>query len=262
MERVKKELKLSFFSEKDANEKQVDMMRTFQPNPKHIVLVWKLAMIGIAIANAHESISTFGDPRALWLGYLSKWNIMLSWLYFLLSLASFLLPRKSTSEDSAMPSLWKFSWISFTSSINVSVFVTLMFWVLVFDGKKQDLSSIYEHALVLVLVALDGFIIHRFPIRLKQIAGVYAFLIPYLIWTIIHSQAGIGNGYDSSDGFDDDALYSDLNWNGKLTGAIVLVVLVIFIELPLIFILLWLLSFVIPRHYIEEGEERENNVEC
>ncbi|GFH60236.1 hypothetical protein CTEN210_16712 [Chaetoceros tenuissimus] len=262
MDRVKRELKLSFFSEKDANEKQVDMMRTFQPNPKPIVLVWKLAMIGIAIANAHYSISSSRDPKALWLGYLTRWNIMLSWLYFLLSLASFFFPRTSVSEDSAMPSLWKFSWITFTSTINVSVFVTVMFWVLVFDGKKQHLSSIYEHALVLVLAALDGFIIHRFPIRLKQIAGVYAVLIAYLIWTIIHSQTGIGNGYEYSDGFDDDALYSDLNWNKRIGGAIVLVVLVIFIELPLIFILLWLLSLVIPHHYIEEGEEREGTVNC
>ena len=111
----------------------------------------------------------------------------------------------------------------------------------------------------MLVVAFDGYFIHRIPIRFKQIALVYMVEVSYLLWTVIHALAGIGNPDFTEDleGMDDDALYSSLNWKERTGASGFLAVLVIAVAVPIIFLITWSISVIVPRRYLNSNEKDE-----
>ena len=118
-------------------------------------------------------------------------------------------------------------------TINLHVFITMNYWLLVFEpgDETYEWFDYYNHGGHLIVSLLDGFGIHRLPIRFKQISLHYAVQIIYLLWTIIHGLSGIGNPLK-----DDDAIYDALNWKMRPGQSAVLCSLLICVAVPLCFL--------------------------
>ncbi|GFH44000.1 hypothetical protein CTEN210_00474 [Chaetoceros tenuissimus] len=247
LDHIKKELKLSLFSKEDANEKEVDLVETFSPSPKGFIIASKIMLLAVSTFNFVTSILNYNDNKEMWPMFLTKWGFMLGYSYLLSSTVTVISPLK----------LMKLTWGLFAATINIQMFITINYWVLVYNGSTEPFSSYYEHGIFFILLALDGFAVHRYPLRFKQIFLVWAVLIPFLIWSIIHSKLGIGNSLhnDRPDATDDDALYGTLNWTERPKGAGILSALLICVAVPLIFIITWGLSVLVPRRYVVVTEE-------
>lgn len=151
--------------------------------------------------------------------------------------------------------IWiKLMWALYVIAIHSQFMVTLLYWLLVYDGSSVIYPEIYRHGLLLILVMVDGFIINRIPIRLKQVVFIYAYSMAYLVWTLIHFAADLGNPEvtDTDPDTNDDALYGVLSWRDNPVGAVILCLILILVGLPLIFILTWALSLWVPHRYIRQ----------
>ena len=62
---------------------------------------------------------------------------------------------------------------------------------------------------------------------------------------------------DRPDATDDDALYGTLNWNERPKGAGILAALLICVAVPVIFIVTWGVSSLVPRRYMKESSNED-----
>jgi hypothetical protein len=155
--------------------------------------------------------------------------------------------------DQGMTTLWtKIMWVLYVIAIHSQVVVTLLYWLLVYDGSSVDHTDVYRHGILMILIMMDGFVINRIPIRLKQIVFVYAYSFAYLVWSLIHFAADIGNPetMDNDPDTNDDALYGVLSWRDNPGGAAILCLILFFVGIPLIFVFVWALSLWVPHRYI------------
>lgn len=135
MERIKKELKLSFFSRQDANEKTIDIKATFSPSPKAITFTAKLFIIATIIWNLTQTFDSFDDDTHVWIYFLTKWGFTLGMVYVVFSTITTFNPSEK---------LVNITWALFATVLPVQLFVTLNYWVLVYGGGKVPFYSIYE----------------------------------------------------------------------------------------------------------------------
>ena len=134
LERIKKEFKLSLFSEEDANGKEIDLLETFSPSPIGLVIGAKVMLLAVSTFNFVTSILNYNDSKEMWPMFLTKWGFMLGYSYLLSSTVTVIAPLK----------LMKLTWGLFAASINIQMFITINFWVLVYDGSTEPFSSYYE----------------------------------------------------------------------------------------------------------------------
>ena len=167
------EWRLPMFGTTGADENTIDLKETFNPSPKIPWIVTKVALLALNTFAVINSILMEEPSKAFWLSHLTHLTTLISTVYLISSFLSLVLfPIESGAKEVSTHS--KATWGLFALSINLEMFVTIMYWVLVYDSSTLLLfRAIYEHGILFLLVALDGFVIHRFPIRFKQIAWVY-----------------------------------------------------------------------------------------
>ena len=253
--RLLSELRLPMFGTTDTNGKVIDLKATFNPSPEKLCLAVKAVFLALNISAVVNSVWVEEPIKVFWLSFLTHWGAMLSTLYLISSFLVFLLVRSFPQETSSRSV--NVAWGLFTTAINIELFVTILYWTLVYEkGEVLKFRAIYEHAILLFVVGLDGYIIHRIPIRWKQIVLVYIVLISFLIWTGIHAVSGIGNPAksDSDPETDDDALYGSLNWNERPQGSAILATCLIIVAVPAMFLLTWSVSICIPRRYSSDKD--------
>ena len=257
--------RLPMFSVKDSDGmKTIDLQATFKPTPKLLWLLCKIACLGVTAYSTYKTFES-ADNDLFRIAYLTRWGFVVSTLYLISSIitlfAAFPLEVKEPPGVNTIiaPTSARITWGLFVIAINVEIFITCMYWVLVFDGEPLFFSNIYDHGGLMLVVAFDGYFIHRIPIRFKQIGLVYMVEVSYLLWTVIHALAGIGNPDFTEDleGMDDDALYSSLNWKERTGASGVLAVLVIAVAVPIIFLITWSISVIVPRRYLNSNEKDE-----
>ena len=109
----------------------------------------------------------------------------------------------------------------------------------------------------MVLIMIDGFLLSRLPLRMKQFifSEIFAFL--YQLWSVIHAFSGIGNPWRAEDD-DDDALYDSLAWKNNTVFAVVMSVAVLLVFNPIIFLLCRAVSRLPPRRFCGEGEGQQH----
>lgn len=263
---------LPMYSLEDVSGKTIDAQRTFQPTILgriDIAALLKVALLGVCIGSLVYEI-LYGSPEPSFIpAFLTYWGLWTTMIYFIVSLiglyfgSSGLTSYKEQDVESnddepigistlTLPMFQRIIWTLFNLATAVEVVVTLLYWVLVHnETKKLDFSNLWNHSGALIAVMLDGFIIHRFPVRFRQLVWAWLFGGVYVAWSIIHSFSGIGNPYfqDNDPETDDDALYDSLNWNKRPLAASILVVLMTVIAIPLIQGLLWCASMALPRRY-------------
>lgn len=254
----------------EGNEKNIDLKETLEPSCSSIVkrricIAYKFAMLALTWCAMVQSIYDESPDRASWIIFLTHWCTLISTLYLMSSLISMVGPYQFSVQTGTLesPKFAKWTWGLFAMSIHCQLFVTILFWYLVYDGGTIMFKTWYEHGVLFVIVAIDGFFIHRFPLRFKHIFLVYLLDISYLVWTGIHSTTNIGNtnNSDNDPETDDDALYGVLNWNQRPQASAILAVVLVFVVVPVLFLFLWIVSACIPRRYIETTELPEDEEE-
>lgn len=262
--RLLKEWHLPMFGVTDTNGKTINIKLTFSPEPKIAWVICKLAFLGLHIYAIVHSISIQEPEAGIWFAFLTHWGTIVCSFYFVssfLSLVKFPTGGNGDGEGVAsIPNSAKICWGLFTTSINIELFITVLYWVLEYKGGTPRFRTVYEHGIQIAVVCFDGLIIHGFPIRFKQIAWVYSVLIAFLLWTIIHAQTNIGNpsSNDNDPETDDDALYDSLSWNQRPAGATILAASLIFVGVPFFLLVTWLFSLLFPHKYSETKPDQES----
>mmetsp|Transcript_2968 Transcript_2968/g.4673 ORF Transcript_2968/g.4673 Transcript_2968/m.4673 type:complete len:130 (+) Transcript_2968:124-513(+) len=109
------------------------------------------------------------------------------------------------------------------------------------------------HGGMLLPIIIDGFLLSRLPLRMKQFILPETFAFIYVLWTIIHSFSGIGNPYADAGEQNDDAIYDVLAWKNKTIGAVILTLVLLFVVSPILFLFCRVISRIPPRRLCEEG---------
>ena len=141
----------------------------------------------------------------------------------------------------------------FAIALPAEIMITILYWVLEFDGEVEYVSFMV-HGGGMVLVVIDGFLLSRIPLRIKQFLLFETFTILYLIWNVVHAYSGIGNPYNG-ESQDDDAIYGSLAWKNKTKAAAMLSAGIAFVANPVLFLLCWAFARILPKRLCDKDEE-------
>jgi len=123
--------------------------------------------------------------------------------------------------------------------------VFLLYWLLVFPTQDTDLKAIscFTHGVNFIVMLVDGWL-SRQPYLISH--GIYflCYCIIYVVWTIIHAVAKIGNEVN------EDYIYASLDWGRNSGKATMYAIAVVIIAGPAVNLFFWwLLHF--QRRYID-----------
>ena len=271
--RLKAECQLSMFSLMDTTGQTVDLKQTLAPKPWTI---YGLIKVCIFIWNLQYAIYDSVKYRngAYWFIFLTNWGILLTFLSISLTLFGFVktiyLERQHSNqhhqqsqvdEDTVNTHTFFTRCMSTVGilAMNLEILIILVYWVTIYNGGAVTFQDLQVHGLLGFFSLIDILVIHRIPIRFKQIFLVYAFSITYLIWTLIHSVSSIGHYYnDNNPETDDDSIYPTVNWNKRPGAAAVMAGSLLLVVTPIIFFTLWFLSTLLqPRYCITPARSLE-----
>lgn len=252
----------------------LDIVRTFSPRPRLLYITLKVFLAAWILAVLTMSIDRVKFP-SFWLAYLTHWGLTLTALYFVMSSICALYlalrppPTPATNENrvdtflsccggsgggggGVAGCLVKTTWALLAIVIPGEVVITILFWALVYDGKPVTYVTAMVHGGTMILLLIDGFVLSRIPLRLKQFVFFESFSLLYFLWNIVHAYSGIGNPYNGVSQ-DDDAIYESLDWNTDPTMAIAVSVMALFVANPIIFGICWWLSRLLPMRLREDN---------
>lgn len=243
------------------NNKRLDVVQTFSPKPRLVYLGLKLVLTTWIVSVMVSSIMSRDYP-SFWIAYLTHWGFTVTVAYFILSclLAIYLAVVRSETVngmeelEGCIGLFVKTTWALFAIAVPAEVVITILFWVLEFDGT-YDYISVMVHGVGTALLAIDGFLLGRIPLRMKQFLLFEAFCASYLLWNVIHAYSGIGNPYEEDGTQSDDAIYASLAWRDDSRGAAILTVGVLAVGNPVVFLVCRGVSRLFPRRLWEGGGE-------
>jgi len=149
----------------------------------------------------------------------------------------------SKSEETRLPWFVSTSWALFHVAMPAALLVVVLYWTL--DNPVWNLKFVpvymgfYVHGIIFVLLLVDLFL-GRNVFYLKHVVFFFAYVLSYLIWSIVHGALDIGK-YDGCDAYpdkEDCPIYGVLDWN-KPKAAGILSVIIIFFVVPLCQYPLW-----------------------
>ena len=262
--RIKQQTSYGVFDLSDADGRTVDTRQTFKPDPKLFWLVVKLGLLAWVIQTVAFSILAIDTP-SFWIAYLTNWSVVLVLVYFVGSflMVAGVIPISSSQnheQQQQNANIWmKTTWFFYTVSINLSLLSTILFWILVYDPTVPlRYDHVMNHGGTLILIIIDGMVINRIPIRLRQLVWVEAVSLCYLLWNIIQQYSSIENPNRDDD--DTVALYDSLDFKKNAGAAVILCVLLILLAIPALFILLMLFSSMFKTRYVRADDEDKPRV--
>ena len=218
----------------------LDIVQTFSPRPRLVYINLKMFLAAWIIAILTMSIDQATYPN-YWLAYLTHWGFTIAAMYAVMSpiCAIYLaLHPPSTSPDTltccgtgsggVAGCLVKTTWALLAIVVPAEVMISILFWGLEYEsGDSVSYVTVMVHGGTMVLLLIDGFVLSRIPLRLKQFVFFESFSFLYLLWNVIRA-------YPSEIvSQDDDAIFS---------SSIVLFVVVLLVANPIIYGFCWLLS--------------------
>jgi len=169
-----------------------------------------------------------------WWIYITHWSLLVVLLYFVSAAytqSQAVVAEEAKSQPTA--AWWMYlSWVLHDIAYPASFFVTVMFWLLVFEPPLKAFS-VFTHG-VNYLIMLADVILSSQPYRLAH--GLYFILyaIIYIFWSLIHHWAK-GRNHDG-----DRFIYSSLDYKEDAGGAVGTIVTAfvgfIFVLLPILWI--------------------------
>lgn len=94
----------------------------------------------------------------------------------------------------------------------------------------------------IVILLIDGILVNRMPLRMKQFYLYQAFVALYFVWSVAFAFSGLANPYN-----EDKTIYSWLDWKTDTASAIMLALFVLIIVNPAVFVFCRSLSRLLPR---------------
>ena len=253
--RLLAECRLSIFSLQDTNGKTINVKETLIHEYKFIWFL-KCLFVGFAMGSLIVELIQ-SENLCFYFSFLTRWGILISNVYLLLSwFASFGWIAVTSNENDMEATNWgKLVWGFFATAINSQVSIFLVFWLSLYKGEPIEYHILYGHCFLLLITAIDGYVINRTPIRIKQVFLVYIVAGAYTVWTIIHDSVEDIDGDDdqlNDNTVDDDALYSIINWSRRPKQTLAVNFILFFVVIPVSLALTWSLSVLIPRRYLVE----------
>jgi hypothetical protein len=260
------ESRLSFFSIQQSNyyddddERVIDVPQSFAPHTKFsvcskgLIFTWSIQVL-------IQTIVMEDSPRRFFLAYLTHWTLVVSLAYLL---ASLLLSTcfcctphqphcllNNPQDDGIVLSLphWsvRLTWGLFSIAATAQMNITFLFWMVEYDPDFYSVTytTIMRHGGIMILVILEGLVINRIPVRLKQMVLPVVFSATYMLWTLIHDFCTtIGNPqrHDNDPATDDDAIYHSLSWENRPGSSLLMALFGVLVLVPSLYLLLWCMS--------------------
>lgn len=129
------------------------------------------------------------------------------------------------------------------------VIICGLYWFLLNSGDTSYLNTML-HGAGIVLLIIDGFILNRIPIRMKQFLLFEALALGYVFWSLIFTYSDLTNPYQEAGYQDDDAIYPTLRWKTNTGEVAVLVAILLFVVDPVVFLLCRWVSRLLPKRLV------------
>jgi len=246
-QRFRSELRADFFSLEESSGRYIDVADSFAPaSPRfHHVLLLRAGILVLSIISLALSLY-YEENYFMWLGYLTNLGLVISIAYQITAcIVTFrrkylTQPNADFHDELSIP--MKIMWFLYVWSVPNELIITLLFWALdypVKEDKSLRFDTFTNHGIIALLLLIDGNLIARIPLRIKNIVVMEIYSILYLIWTVIHAISGIGNGTNEG-----DLLYEVIDWKNKPIATLITSVLIVVVVVPIMFMLAWLLSLI------------------
>ncbi|CAE8603193.1 unnamed protein product [Polarella glacialis] len=224
------------------------------PETSPALMIVRTVLAIIFVVHLIWSVESY-DLGRFWLMYLTHWSLVLETLYFILAAYAawkgrrLLMSQADTQKlaDTAIPLPWfvKVTWILFHVVMPVSMLVTCLYWTLLTPEKPTYLGC-FVHGLNFVLCWTDLFL-GRSLYYVKHSVWFLAYVVLYLVWSLVHYAARVGTKVACDDPNNPDdgnvpqnecAIYAVLNWR-KAGSAAILSVIIVCCVAPLCQLPLW-----------------------
>lgn len=236
-----------------ANGKTIDIVSSFQLQATPTTLVVKVLLLAWMIGSFAYGWIQY-DHTEFFLAYVTLWTMVYSIVYLSFSLLVSSTIRQL--EEASHHWMVKATWIMYTNAVVHGLTVVLIFWVAEYSPSRYTLSyfNVFSHGISLVIVVVEGNWINKVPVRLKHYILPNICGILYVVWSVLQSLLPVTNPNQDDPSETGDYLYSILNWDDDLTGAIVVSVVVIFGVFPLFTLFVWGISLW-HRRYLATTED-------
>jgi len=227
---------------------------------KVVVVLWKLLVVGVqwyTIITRH-----FMRPHLFFYGYLTSWGLLFSMVYSLFSLANTLLPiankeeTKQTGIDEGIVSLRvRLTWAFFNLGAWLEMVVTVLFWVLVYEGGRVNTYELLAHGIIGALVWIDGLLVNRIPVRLRHWFEMgFPLVVLFSAWTYVQGVLDV----EDADG-DSDPIYPVLDWEASPWFSLALVSGLVLVFTPMVQLLLVGASL-LGRRYVDDDHDHDSSL--
>lgn len=255
-QRISFEARESIFSLKEPNGQYVHVANSFAPDsPRfhHILLLRIVLLIWSIVSLVHSIESRPEEEGFIYLAYLTHQGLVISIFYQLIACVvtfykkSLIQPNADSNYE--LNALMKTMWLLYFLSVPLEIIITALYWTLEYPTTEGPLKyrSLYGHAILALMLLIDGNLIARIPLKIKQVLAIVVYVVLFLIWTIIHAFSGIGDGNNDSGS---DLLYDVVDWKGDPLKTSIIFVIVLTVVAPIVFLLIWTLSLAGTRHTI------------
>ena len=133
-------------------------------------------------------------------------------------------------------------------SLPTQVLQSLMYYTYEFDGT-YNIFAILKHGPFIPLLLLDGCVINRIPLRMKQFWLFQFVVVAYLAWSVTYTYTGLNLPDDLP------SIYVWLDWKNSMHSAILLALFVLILLDPAIFLMCRSVSRMLPRRLRDENKE-------
>ncbi|KAL7559147.1 hypothetical protein ACA910_010226 [Epithemia clementina (nom. ined.)] len=204
-----------FAVEEPSSRKKLDVAASFGPSTG-MAFVSKLLTCGYIVAT--QVMAWMASPYLyFYYAYYTSWALLFATIYALLSIGNTMC-EVPQPLDGRVGGRAKFTWIMFNLAIFAQGLATLVYWSMVHDYSEMPIYlDVATHGIVFVVVAIDGFVISRIPLRWMHLWLSWTVLGIYLIWSYVHEALQIGNPNenDNDPATNDDAIYASLSWKDE-----------------------------------------------
>jgi len=242
-----RDLTSPIFSLEESHDKVIDVQASFVPQPLWCTSLIRAAFFlftfGSTIYSYYSWIVHFKND--VWIGYLTHISATLTDVYFALIVICSMYPHLIPQPDvGSRPNfLTRLIWGLYSFVMTYQIIITVLFWALVYNPTNEIIfSDVSLHGAFIPILLIDGFIIGKIPVRLKQVVfGILGFFL-YTPWSIIHSLNDIGTSAEDRLDGDGEPLYAVLNWQDHPMVATIIVIIVLLFVIPIVFGFVWMLS--------------------
>lgn len=243
----------------------LDIRAVFTPDPLWRTILIRSFLFVFSFVTFIYDLCVHPEPW-IYFGYLTIWGMVFSLTYqfsiLVCSLQRFRYDKclgNDKESERGVPSnlyLIRFAWVMYTVAAGTEITLTALFWLLIYEpGSPVTYENACLHGVVGILVLLDGNLVCSIPVRIKHLIALEFTSTLYVAWNMIHGYKGIGKTRNSNGVTDGAPLYDVVDWKGNPKGAFIMIALVLFVAVPVVFSIVWMLSiksYIFPR---QRGEE-------